>query len=673
MRGAMRIFSLMFALLMSLLPVAVVAAESEVAATPTISARLITVQNGVGPGMSVLSAGVHLQLEEGWKTYWRSPGEVGLPPELDWSASDNVANVVMSYPAPTRFTAFDIENFGYSDAVLFPLQVTLTEPGAPVRFAVTLDVLVCAEVCIPETLNLSLDLPLATGLDAGAAELIAEWSAKVPVVGADSGMSIEAAGFVGETLQISARSQVPFTAPDIFPEHGPYAAFGAPEIVLGEGGRSLWAALPVLNAGEGAMQITLTDGARAATLAATFGSAPPRPATQGLWTVLALAVLGGLILNVMPCVLPVLSIKLTSALGAAGKSPARIRAGFLASAAGVMAFFWVLAGILIALKSAGAAIGWGVQFQSPVFLALIIAVLVLFAANLLGWFEITLPQRWATGLAQTEGKGGWLGDFATGAFAAVLATPCSAPFLGTAVTYALSRGGSEIALVFTALGLGLALPYLLIAARPGIVARLPKPGMWMVWVKWAMAGLLGLTALWLLGVLLATSGPMLVTGLVILCLVALVVLVRKVRALVVAPALLVGAAALPVILPASAPISMDAGAWERFERAAIPVRVAAGEVIFVDVTAAWCLTCKANKALVLDRAEVAAALAQITRMQADWTRPDPDIQAYLNDHGRFGIPFNIVYGPGAPDGVALPELLTPQAVLAAISTARANE
>ncbi len=659
-------------IIMCLLPMPLLAAESAPVEGNAVTARLITAEDGVGTGVGRLTAGLDLDLKDGWKTYWRSPGEVGLPPDLHWDGSENIAAVDVSFPAPTRFEAFDIQNFGYGEEVVYPLAITLVEPGAPARLDLTANLLVCAEVCIPETVELSLELPAGGGVDSVAAARLAEWIARVPVDGPEAGISLEDVHLDDQALTLVARSSEPFKGPDIFPELGEFAAFGKPEIVLSDDGRSLWARLPVLSKDEGVLDLTIADGARAATLRADPGEiAPERPTGgAGLLAMVLVAMLGGLILNVMPCVLPVLSIKLASALQAADKSAARVRAGFLASAAGVLTFFGALAVGTIALQSAGVAVGWGVQFQNPAFLALMIGLMTLFAANMFGFFSVNLGQGAMTGLARTEARGGWGGDFATGAFAAVMATPCSAPFIGTAVTYALTSGSKEVVAIFLAMGFGLALPYILVAARPGLVQRLPRPGRWMASLQRVMAVLLLAAVVWLLTVLAASAGLQmaLVVGLLAVSMLGAFALRRMPK--------LVGAGGLAAVVLAAflvpagpvGPASADAG-WEVFVRERIADEVAAGHVVFVDVTADWCLTCKANKRLVLARGDVAMRLAETVAMQADWTRPDPEIAAYLKEKGRFGIPFNAVYGPGAPDGVLLPELLTESIVLDAIRAA----
>ena len=592
-----------------------------------------------------------------------------MPPEIDWSGSENVAQVRTLWPAPMRFQAFGIENFGYEREVLFPLEVALERPGEPARLALDVRLLVCSDICVPEEVSLALDLPRGTGVDPDAAGRIARWAALVPAEGGGG------RAHLGEALTLEVEGG-PFREPDVFPELGS-AAFGAPEIRVSGDGTRLWASLPVLSPAreEAALRLTVTGGPEAVTLAPAMADAPIAPGAgdgRTLASIALVALLGGLILNVMPCVLPVLGIKLAGAVGVAGAAPGRVRAGFLASAAGVMAFMWALAALVLAAKAAGLAVGWGVQFQNPAFLAAMVAVTGLFAANLAGAFEIALPQAFGTSLAR--GRAGLAGDFATGAFAAVLATPCSAPFLGTAVAFALAGGAAEVGVVFTLLGLGLALPYLVVAARPSLVRRLPRPGRWMIAVRGVLAAMLAATALWLAWVLANVAGVATALGVGALVLAAALVTAWRGRlgpaALGTAALAVVAALAMPAALP-RAEAAEDPG-WAAFDAGAIAAEVAAGRVVFVDVTADWCLTCQANKRVVLNRGRVAEALGSeaVTPMRADWTRPDEAIRRYLEEHGRYGIPFYAVYGPGAPGGLVLPEVLTPGLVLDALEAAR---
>ncbi|MEE8189505.1 MAG: thioredoxin family protein, partial [Kiloniellales bacterium] len=352
-----------------------------------------------------------------------------------------------------------------------------------------------------------------------------------------------------------------------------------------------------------------------------------------------------------------------------------------------------LASGAVALKALGLTVGWGIQFQQPLFLAAMALVISLFAYNMFGFFEIPLPV-WARGLAsvgsgapgqgQAQGGGhGLLGHFLTGAFATLLATPCSAPFLGTALGFALARDAGEIYLIFSVLGLGLALPYLLVAALPGLVRRLPRPGHWMITLKRILGLALAATAVWLLSVLaaqvsltaaLAVGALLLVLGLVLWLGPRLSLRGAAGPALVVL--LAAAAVLLPALLPARVAPTVAAGTqaeegWERLDLARIPSLIADGKVVLVDVTADWCITCQVNKKLVLDRDPVRARLDgdDVVTMRGDWTLPNDEIAQYLESFGRYGIPFDAVYGPAMPDGQALPELLSADSVIEALERA----
>ncbi len=696
----MRIFITLLMLSGLLWPLDGAAKSSAPFQSEAVVASLITAQDGVGPSAGSLSAGFRVVLADGWKTYWRTPGEVGLPPKLDWSGSVNVKEVTFLWPAPMRFHAFGIENFGYKHEVVFPLNIRLKDPGKPVQLRARVQMLTCSLVCVPQDFELALDLGAGTGIDTAAAGLIGKWLARVPKAAGPAGMTLEAAAMeqgADPAIVLTLRSETPFKGADIFPEVSRVTTFGPPDIRIGDGGRLLWARVPLTTVDTAAtrVSVTVTQDSGAVTLAAiSFGSVAPAPpftlATVApsllvLAQMIAVALLGGLILNIMPCVLPVLSIKLTSAMKAQSQGNGRVRIGFLMSAAGVVVFMWGLAAATLLARELGLTVGWGLQFQNPVFLAAMTALLVLFAANLFGLFEIALPINWTTKLTQASGQPTMLGDFSTGAFAAVLATPCSAPFLGTAIAFALAGRPVDIFVIFTALGLGLALPYLLVAAFPRSVRFLPRPGRWMLVMKVILGALLALTAIWLLWVLNGVAGRNVVFGVSVVLILAVAILalqlpLRKITLVVrrgLVGVLLVAALAVPLALGTDSAGLAKPGldttkiAWIPFRRGDIAKYVSNGRVVFVDVTADWCLTCKANKALVINRGRVAQILngGKVIPMEADWTRPDKRIAKFLEDNGRYGIPFNAVYGPRAPDGVFLPEVLTQDLVLNALKQA----
>lgn len=400
--------------------------------------------------------------------------------------------------------------------------------------------------------------------------------------------------------------------------------------------------------------------------------------------ILLLGVVGGLILNAMPCVLPVLSLKIFGLVKSAGQGRSQVVVGSLATALGILISFWALALAAILARSAGAAVGWGVQFQEPTFVVVLTLIVVLFCLNLWGVFEIVLPMRVAQ-LADSGPKEGVPGHLVSGLFATLMATPCSAPFLGTAVSFALSQPASTIFAVFTAIAVGMALPYFILAAAPRTAQLLPKPGPWMDKLRVVMGFLLAAAAIWLLYVLAAqvSRERLAFIELSILAL-ALFVWIRhsaatrgwlKKLALVGMVAMMVLAVTLAVgAEPASATPSGGEHSglidWLAFDRQEAERLAAEGHLVFVDVTADWCFTCKVNERLVLETPEVAEALErhEVISMKADWTTRSDTITQYLADHGRYGIPFYLLYRPGREPHV-FSELLTKEAVISEIEQA----
>lgn len=673
--------------------------------------RLIA--EGAAAGNSeTIRLGLEFRMIPGWKVYWRSPGDAGFPPEVNWAGSKNLADAEMAWPAPKRFSVLGLETLGYKDHVVFPIAAEPFEPGKPVELNARVRFLTCDDICVPYETELALSLPQGPDVNTPEAGLIEAWRGKVPETGAAAPLSIEQAEVAGEgegqVLLVRVQGDKPLKNPDIFVEGPRDYGFRKPVVQVASAGDEALMRVGVQAprkpdahlAGE-TVTLTLVDGDRAvekrvtlvraaagpAAVSAAAGSDGGAPAGlgAGFLAILGLAVLGGLILNLMPCVLPVLSIKLLAVVGHGGETPARIRAGFLASAAGIVVCFLLLGSVAVGLKAAGHAAGWGIQFQQPVFLAFMIAILVLFACNMLGLFEIRLPGVVASAAAHGgSGGGGLPGHFLTGVFATLLATPCTAPFLGTAVGFALSHGTPEIYAVFFALGIGLALPWLAVAAVPALVYRLPRPGPWMVTLKRILSIALIGTAVWLLSVLWFQIGGA-AAAMIAMLMAAIAFIVWQNRHLsdrarfatwvlvgLLTAVSMVGAGSFGSFADGDAPVqARKDSVWRPFDRAAIAAEVAAGNTVLVDVTADWCLTCQVNKSLVLDRGRVAEILGEgrIVAMRADWTRPDPAIAQYLESFGRYGIPFNVVYGPSAPHGVPLPEILTETSVLSAIETA----
>jgi suppressor for copper-sensitivity B len=658
---------------------------SDWGSTPQGAARLIAQPEADG----TVRLGLQFRLIEGWKIYWRDPGSAGLPPEIDWTGSRNLEPGAWQWPVPDRFSFAGLETFGYEGEAMLGITAKRPDPATPAHVVAAVDFLTCRELCVPNHVDLAFDIPPGAVSGAWGAEFGA-LDAHLPSHGSTPGLAILSLDLgtqgVDGMVRVAYRADPALIRPDLLIAGGDGVGFEPPVSESRDGvtiltARAAGAAKAVAGLVGKPLSVTLVDRGASVTRAveadlqagALVAILPP---STGLpIPMLLLALLGGFILNFMPCVLPVLSMKLLALIGHAGRPAPQVRASFLASAAGIVTSFLALALMLIALKAAGLGIGWGIQFQEPLFLAGLSAIVTLFACNLMGWFEIPLPSWLADRVPGSDSS--LAGNFLTGAFATILATPCSAPFLGTAVGFALTGGVLQILAIFLCLGIGLALPYLAVAAFPRIARLMPRPGMWMAHLRRFLGVLLAGTAIWLLTVLAVQSG-MLAAGIdAALALGAGIVLLISARRGRPAPALagvagilLIGMLLPPTLLAGGQAVALEAG-WVPFDRAAIDRDVAAGKTVLVDVTAEWCLTCKVNERLVLGDASVRTRLTApgIVAMRADWTRPDPAIAAYLASFGRYGIPFYAVYGPRAPGGTALPEVLSAGLVLDAIKAA----
>jgi suppressor for copper-sensitivity B len=654
--------------------------------------RLITAADNITAD-STLEAGLEFRFAKGWHGYWRTPGDAGISPTVDWSASENIANGKISWPAPHRLVIDGLQNSVYENDVVLPVSLFLKHAQTAARIKASITYAACSEVCVPLQADLTLALP--TGAEGTSAQsgLISSAQKQVPGSPDAAGVDVIGSRFAGPasepTLVVDLKSRSgAFVQPDLLVEGAGDGIPAAPEVELRDAGKAarLTVRLAALPPAGRPLTLTLIDQNRTAEFKVPDAQAIPESGSL-FFAALLSALLGGLILNLMPCVLPVLSIKLFAFTREAGGSLRDVRLGSAATASGITFSFMLLAVSLIGLKWSGATLGWGIQFQQPWFLAGMAALTVLFAASFFEWLPIGLPNSIAN-VASKRSGGRMIEAFLTGVFATLLATPCSAPFVGTAVGFALARGPSEILAIFLCLGLGMALPYWMAASFPGCVRWLPRPGPWMLVVRKFLGILLLGTAAWLIYVLWSTAGAWTaaVTAALLACLLGY-------RALISAPArgqiaslasrrsglITAGLVAVPLIISFSGapPVSQAAAAqeWQAFDLDALPGLIAGGNTVLVDVTATWCLTCKVNDVRVLENAEVRSRLQQphVIRMRADWSRPNPHIADYLHRFARYGIPFDVVYGPQQPDGEALPELLTTSALLRALDQASVQD
>ncbi|MBC3379503.1 thioredoxin family protein [Serratia fonticola] len=622
-----------------------------------------------------------VELEKGWKTYWRSPGEGGIAPAITWQGDAPPAT--WFWPTPERFDVAGISTQGYQQRVTLPIVL---KGAAPQQLAGTLTLSTCSNVCILTDYPFKLDL--TTPADPKFNHDFAQAMGQVPIA---SGLvdSLRAGYYNGE-LQISAQRTAGWQKPELFFDTVAEADLGKPTV--SSDGEHLQARVPVSDGwGDAApdlrgkqLRLVISDGGIAQEATLTIGGPLALPSTAAfpLLQAVLMALAGGFILNLMPCVLPVLGMKLGSILQVEQRDRRSVRWQFLASSLGIVVSFMALALLMTLLRLSNHALGWGIQFQNPWFIGFMVLVTLLFSANLFGLFHLQLSSSLNTKLATHNGRG-LSGHFWQGAFATLLATPCSAPFLGTAVAFALAAPLPVLWGMFVALGIGMSLPWLLIAAWPALALRLPRPGRWMNGMRLALGLLMLVSSLWLLSLMTNHIGvkPTLIVGAILLLGLLLAVwqqLGARSAGIATASVLVAGGLALLVgSLTANQwrqPLH-DNIAWQPLSEQAIVQALADNKRVFVDVTADWCVTCKANKYNVLLRDEVQKALSaeDVVALRGDWSRPSESISAFLQQRGSVAVPFNQIYGPGTPDGEVLSPLLTREAVLQALSTAKGNQ
>lgn len=647
--------------------------------------------------------GLHLRMAPGWHTYWQNPGDAGLATTFDLELPEGFTAGPIEWPLPKRIVEpGDLQVYAYKGDVL--LVRTITPPmamrafsDAPLAFRAKSSWLVCEATCIPGKAELEISLPVAASAEPANADLFAEFNGRIP---SDAAPPFEFAWTpMANGWNLGLRGISGAVRADFFPfadDKHPAGHASPRDIANGVADLSI----PVDGSAPVRGIVVLENGDRRGwtlhTPDAAASQQPPAPprTTGGLWTYLLFGFLGGFILNLMPCVLPVISLKIFGFMRQAGDSRGAILKHGTAFTAGIFTWFLGLAAVVIALKSAGSEVTWAFQFQNPWFNFVIGAVVFVFALNLFGVFEIVLPGRAAQGIAEAGSHGGLAGSFAQGVLATLLATPCTAPFLGTALGFAFSRPPAVILAMFAAVAAGMGFPYLLLAAKPGWMKFLPKPGAWMERLKQFMGFPLLATLLWLLYVIGQQRG----TEAVIWAAAAYLFLAvaawlygaflgpltpprtRWIAAAGIALSLATGlgyfAGNLFARTAASAPgksaaSDNDGIPWVAYSEAGLQRLLGEGKGVFLDFTADWCLTCKFNERTAINTPAVREALAKsgIVPMKADWTSSNPEITRKLAQFDRVGVPFYLFYRPGnADDPVILPELLTEQIVLNALST-----
>ena len=665
-----------------------------------VKAELVSEMASVGPGQRFL-VGLRQEIREGWHTYWRNPGDSGAATSIAWSVPEGVEVGAIAWPRPERIPYFDLINYGYEDEVVLLSEVSVPDDwpaGRPLRIEADANWLVCSDICIPEEAHLSLDIPTSGGpskANTDASTLIDAARSELPVA---SPWPLKAYRQDGKLALLVENdfSRGRIDNAYFFPSE-PGVLDAAAEQPLSIGRKAL--RLDLEGGKKRADQLkgvlVLTENVDGRQLTRGFEvAATPEPglpvreagmAGIGLTTALAFALLGGLVLNLMPCVFPILSLKALGLVQQAHEAPLRARLHGLSYTGGVLAMFVILAGGLVGLRAAGAQVGWGFQLQSPIVVTLLAYLLFVVGLNLSGVFEV--GGRFMGLGGGLAARSSYVGSFGTGALAVVVATPCTAPFMGAATSFALFQPVPETLAVFLALGLGLALPYLALSFVPAFARTLPRPGRWMGRLKQGLAFPIYASAAWLLWVLSQqVDAPALLGALMGLILVAFAAWLFGIAGSTGSGiwrhagmgAAVISLLAAGILVPReSGQADVAATAVERdpLAQAYTPQRLetlrAQGDPVFVNLTAAWCITCEVNERVALSGERFADRFERhgITYLIGDWTNRDPAITALLEQHGRAGVPLYLVYPRGQGEAEVLPQILTERMVLDALDRA----
>jgi thiol:disulfide interchange protein len=673
-------------------------ALAQVGPSPHARVRLVADTRAATPG-STLQVAIVLDQDSGWHTYWRNPGDAGEATQIAWTLPAGWQAGAIVWPLPRRLPLGPIMNYGYEGRAVLPVPISVpagAKPGSPAHLVAKVDYLICAEVCVPGEAIANLDLPIAAGpapQDPQGHALIAGALASTPRAGAVTATFQRAGAAVRLSIGGAALAGTDAGNAYFFPyssasidqakaqpiERGPRGVTVSLTPGADFTGKTPTSLAGVLVVDGRGYDVAASQGAPIAGTSglATSTSSSVSAGAVGLLVAMAYAFVGGLILNLMPCVFPILSMKAAALAGhAEDRAQARVQA--LAFLGGVIVSFLALAGALLVLRAAGSAVGWGFQLQSPTLVALLALVMLAAALNLSGLFEIGASlQGLGGGLAA---RGGALGAAFTGVLAVVVAAPCTAPFMGPALGYALTQPAVFALAVFLALGVGFAAPFTLVAFTPALIRLLPRPGAWMVTFRKAMAFPMYGAAAWLAWVLAQQAGAeglarLLAAGVVLALGGWLFGLSQQRQASSgKAPILLGGAALLSIVgagVVAAAPLGASALTPQPWSAEAVAQARAQGHPVLVNFTAAWCVTCQVNERVAFSNGRVAQAFrrANAVYLVGDWTNRDAAIGQALQAQGRIGVPLYLLYDAKGDAPTVLPQLLTPQMVASALERA----
>ncbi len=589
---------------------------------------------------SEILLGLKVNLLPKWKIYWRNPGDAGLPPEINFNNANNIKSAKLLYPNPKRFDFFGIETFGYEKKVIFPLEIILEQQEQVMSGVLELNAQVCSDICVPVTHKFNLnELNLDNESKIQLREII-KYKNQVPRL-AEQNLKLISSNFEENKLKITFENNLNIKPYDIIIEDSKGHIYSKPYYSSKENLLNLSINLTNKNKYNftGLKFTFLTDNYSYQASIRNLTTLKTNNVLNNIdnplgFQILLIAFIGGLILNFMPCVLPVLSLKMIQLVSLSSKSRTVYNKKLFFNIFGILTTFFLLATITYFIKASGNLVGWGIQFQNLYFLIFMIILTSFFALNLLGIFHYFLPAKLLSILSY-KGEG-FFGDFLTGMFLTFLATPCTAPLVGTAIGFALSGSTIEIYSVLLIMGFGFSLPLILFGLFPRMISFIPKPGNWLIIFKKLMALLLLITSLWLINVLVELQSN-----------------TNKFSETNTSDKSIIN--------------------WNISDNINLPNQlVKEGKTVFIDITADWCLTCKVNKLFVIDTKEVSELFKKnnVIILRLDWTKPNEKIKQFLVLKGRYGIPFNEIYSPLIPDGKIFPELLTVNLIKEYLDTAK---
>mgnify|MGYP001235430336 CR=1 FL=1 len=630
-----------------------------------------------------LHLGLQYNMKKGWKTYWHSPGDGGFAQSIYWQKSKNISNVELMWPTPVEFEILGIKSLGYKKEVVFPLKIDLIDPNKESELFLAVEYLACEKICLPGEAELKIIIPPGKGNLTEFSFLIEKYISKVPLKNSDiSEVQIEEFNVFNDindsSISIKAINKKTFHNPILFIGNDIDLPVVDNQINISANGKNLNALFKFENFKfDSSKKLNLVLVIQDQNHNIQFNKKNLKIKNQinnnKLNSIYIIAIIGGFILNLMPCVFPVLSIKLISILNVSNNDTLSTRISFLTNAFGIIISFIGLGLILILLKFSGYAVGWGMQFQQPIFLMFIIVVLFLFAINLLDLFHINAPILLTNLLIKLNFKNKYLKDFFNGFFATLLATPCSAPFVGTAITAAFSLHWLQTIGIFFFMGIGMSLPYLLISTFPKLILFLPKTGKWTKIFKYFLSLLLFGTIFWVGTILLNHFNYIFIVIILILALIIILLIkfLEKSKFLYVSFVIILYffLVNFEILKSNNTYNSYD---WQNLEIQNIQELINDDEIIFVDITADWCATCKFNKYNVIDSKEIKRLFLEnnVIKIKGDWTKPNQEVKNYLNLFNRYAIPFNVIYSKKFPKGVVLSEILSKNEIINLIENSK---